>query len=193
MSSVQSSPDSHSSQTSDLPAEWLQVPLRRLDLNEQGPEPDPQEPELGHTRGTASGSPAQAQSAGTSSGSGGSAASASGPGGAAAPSSASGSATTASAGPQGTSSSSVPTQGPQPHPGNVHSYAVWRTTGQRDIRGVHVGGNRAWQEIVHSLPNAMYAPTERLRRLPSEAEAVIGYAAEARRHGAPMPPPRFYY
>ena len=142
MSSVQSSPDSQGSQTSDLPAEWLQVPLRRLDLNEPGPEPDPQEPELGHTRGTASGSPAQAQSAGTSSGSGGSAASASGPGGAAAPSSASGSATGAFAGPQSASNASPPTQLPQPLPGNVHPLAVWRTAGQRDIRGVHVGGSR---------------------------------------------------
>lgn len=73
------------------------------------------------------------------------------------------------------------------------SYAVWRTAGN-DIRGVHVGGSRAWTAILQMLPGGQYdVMTSRLRRFPTEDHAVRGYLAEARRHGAPMPPRRFYH
>ena len=192
MSSTQSSPASHGSHTSDVPAEWLQVPLRRLDLNEPAAEPDPQETHPVHTGGLASATPARASTAQTCAGPA-AAQGASRPCGAGTSSSSGPPATAAAAGPQNPVNSPAPTQFAEPRPGNVHCYAVWRTSGQRDIRGVHIGGSLAWSQILHSLPNAEYSPMERLRRFPSEAEAVAGYAAEARRHGAPMPPPLFRY
>ena len=195
MSSTQTSPNSRdtSNLSNDVPTEWIQSPLRRLDLEEPGPQPDPIEDADAQCAASATRTTTAPQTrngedipvtetVGASS----SGEFVAGP-------------TRRSTSPRMSPASRGPysygttSQTGVAHPVHTHCYAVWHTTGQRDIRGVHVGGKHVWTHIVQSLPNAEWSPSERLRRFGSEQEAVAGYIAEARRHGAPLPPPRYFY
>lgn len=75
------------------------------------------------------------------------------------------------------------------------AYAVWRALGaSEDIVGVHAGGARAWRGIAERLPGrTYYGSGARLRRYATPALAVAAYEAEASRHGAALPPRRFYW
>ena len=73
------------------------------------------------------------------------------------------------------------------------AYAVWRHPSRPELRGVHCGGGAAWKALAPTLPGRRYcfAAGTRLRRFPSEREALEGYEAEAAAHGAPLPAPVF--
>ena len=41
--------------------------------------------------------------------------------------------------------------------GRLRAYAVWVIPGHPELRGVHVGGTRAWQGILPALPGGFYS------------------------------------
>ena len=72
-------------------------------------------------------------------------------------------------------------------------YAVWSVPGAlHEVRGLH-GGPRAWREIARSIPGGRYrSGTDHLRRSTHELVEAL-YLSEARKHGAPCPPPSYWW
>ena len=84
-----------------------------------------------------------------------------------------------------------PSEEPEPLPSDLWAYAVWGGPDTVDIVGVHVGGRAAWDGILQVI--GAYRRGHRLRRAPTEVEAIALYEREAPRHGAPLPPRVYRY
>ena len=86
-----------------------------------------------------------------------------------------------------------PTPGSQPDSAQVdlRFYAVWYVRGDAAAAGLWSGQHpHCWNAILRRCPGGQYTPGPvRLRRYPTLAAAREGYLQEARRHGAPVPPP----
>jgi hypothetical protein len=72
-----------------------------------------------------------------------------------------------------------------------HAYAVWLIPNHPDSRGVHTGGDAAWEHLSQLFPGGdrPHVFGVKLRRFESTEEALVGYAREAANYSAPLPVP----
>ena len=75
-----------------------------------------------------------------------------------------------------------------------HAYAVWVIPGAPEMRGIWLGGSRAWSRLLKHLPHHRYCYSDgtRLVRVDNSEDALNTYAQEQLLHQAPENPNRFH-
>ena len=88
----------------------------------------------------------------------------------------------------------APPQADVPGLAPVPWYVVWDVPGAADLRGLH-GGPSSWANLARQIPGGKYRTgRDHLRRAKEGFEQALEvYQNEAARHGAPLPPPVFWW
>ena len=81
-----------------------------------------------------------------------------------------------------------PAEEPAPESRELWAYAVWGGPGTQGIVGVHTGGRAAWEAISRAIGTYSYRSGHRLRKAPTEREAIAVFEREARKHNVNVPP-----